>query len=91
MLPPVNKLSKIFFLIMYVLYMIFWYMRILCNRYSTFITLCDFWPIVLYVYVLVHMYSDEYFDTAVVRIQGVLHVLYFVCCITNALISVFVL
>jgi len=71
--------------------MIFWYVRSLCNRHITFIIFCDFQSILLYVCVLVHMYSDEYFDTAVVRIQGVFHMLYFVCCITNALISVFIL
>jgi len=51
-------------------------MTSLCSRYNTFITLCDFQSIWLYVYVLVHMYSDEYFDTAVVRIQ-----VCFMCCI----------
>lgn len=71
--------------------MIFWYMRILGNRYNTCRILCDFQSILLYVYVLVHMYSNEYFDTAVVRIRGVLHKLYFVCCIANALSNVFVL
>ena len=71
--------------------MIFWYMTSLCNRCNTLIILCDFQSIWLYVCVLMHMYSDEYFDTALVRIQGVFHMLYFVCCITDALISVFVL
>jgi hypothetical protein len=67
--------------------MIVRYMRSLRNI-NTFIILCDFQSILLYVCVLVHMYSDEYFDNAVQRIQGVSHILYFVCCITNALVSV---
>jgi len=52
--------------------MIFWYMRILGNRYNTCGILCDFQSILLYVYVLVRMYSNEYFDATVVRIRGVL-------------------